>query len=186
MKFEALAIPGVWEIALAPRGDERGYFMRTYDEALFRDHGLPTRWVQENQSLSTESGIVRGLHFQRGDKAETKLVRALAGRVLDVVVDVRRGSPTFGRHLAVELSALAHNAICVPRGFAHGFCVLEAPAIVAYKVDNFYAPEAEGGLLWNDPALAIDWPFPDAKTSPKDAAWPRLADLVPVDLEQRT
>lgn len=184
MNFEPLSIPGVWEITLAPRGDDRGYFMRTYDESLFAERGLSTRWVQENQSLSGEVGIVRGLHFQRGAHAETKLVRVLAGRVLDVIVDVRRDSPTFGSHVAVELSTVRQNALYVPRGFAHGFCVLEAPAIVAYKVDNYYTPAAEGGLLWNDPALGIEWPFPDAVTSAKDAAWPGIKELVPVDLPE--
>ncbi len=180
MKFEPLSIPGTWEITLAPRGDERGYFMRTYDEALFADHGLSTRWVQENQSLSGEVGIVRGLHFQTGEHAETKLVRVLAGRVLDVIVDVRKGSPTFGKHVSVELSAIRQNALYVPRGFAHGFCVLEAPAIVAYKVDHPYTPAAEGGLLWKDPALGIEWPIRDAVTSAKDATWPGIHDLIPV------
>jgi dTDP-4-dehydrorhamnose 3,5-epimerase len=181
MKFEPLSIPDVWEITLAPRGDARGYFMRSYDEALFAEHGLARHWVQENQSLSTEVGTVRGLHFQRGEHAETKLVRALAGRILDVVVDVRAGSSTYGRHVAVELSAEKQNALYVPRGFAHGFCVLEAPVLVAYKVDNAYAPAAEGGLLWNDPALGIEWPVEQAITSDKDALWPGIAGLVPVD-----
>lgn len=184
MKFEALSIPGVWKITLVPRGDSRGYFMRTYDEVLFEEHGLARKWVQENQSLSTEVGTVRGLHFQRGAHAETKLVRALVGRLLDVIVDVRAGSPTFGQHLAVELSAEKQNALYVPRGFAHGFCVLEAPALMAYKVDNCYSPDAEGGLLWNDPALKIDWPVSDAITSEKDALWPGIADLVPVEVPE--
>lgn len=182
MKFLELAIPGTWEIKLAPRGDERGYFMRSYDESLFAEHGLVTRWVQENQSLSGETGIVRGLHFQRGEHAETKLIRVLSGKILDVIVDIRLDSPTYGRHVAVELSSEKQNCLYVPRGFAHGFCVIEAPAIVAYKVDNFYAPAAEGGLLWNDPALGIEWPVVNAVTSAKDASWPGLADLVPVEL----
>jgi len=182
MKFEPLSIPGVWEITLAPRGDARGYFMRAYDEALFAEHGLARHWVQENQSLSTEVGTVRGLHFQRGEHAETKLVRALVGRILDVIVDVRAGSATYGRHIAVELSAEKQNALYVPRGFAHGFCVLEAPVLVAYKVDNAYAPAAEGGLLWNDPALGIEWPVEQAITSDKDALWPGIAGLAPVEV----
>jgi dTDP-4-dehydrorhamnose 3,5-epimerase len=156
--------------------------MRAYDEALFAEHGLARRWVQENQSLSTDVGTVRGLHFQRGEHAETKLVRALVGRILDVIVDVRAGSPTYGQHVAVELCAGKQNALYVPRGFAHGYCVLEAPALVAYKVDNAYAPAAEGGLLWNDPALGIDWPVIQAVTSDKDALWPGIAELVPVEV----
>jgi dTDP-4-dehydrorhamnose 3,5-epimerase len=184
MKFEPLSIPGVWEVTLEPRGDERGYFMRTYDESLFADHGLARKWVQENQSLSSEARTVRGLHFQRGANAETKLVRALVGSILDVIVDVRAGSATFGQHVAVELSAEKQNALYVPRGFAHGFCVLEAPALIAYKVDNFYAPAAEGGLLWNDPALKISWPVNEAITSGKDASWPGIGDLVPVEVPE--
>lgn len=182
MTFTPLAIPGTWEITLSPRGDERGYFMRTYDVNLFREVGLVADWVQENQSLSTEVGIVRGLHFQRGASAETKLVRAVLGTVYDVIVDVRKGSPTYGKHVAVELSAEKHNCLYVPRGFAHGFCVVEAPALVAYKVDNFYDPKAEGGLLWNDPALGIAWPASGTRTSEKDASWPGLATLEPVEL----
>ena len=156
--------------------------MRAYDEALFAEHGLARHWVQENQSLSTEVGTVRGLHFQRGEHAETKLVRVLVGRILDVIVDVRAGSPTYGRHVAVELSGERQNALYVPRGFAHGFCVLEAPVLVAYKVDNAYAPAAEGGLLWNDPALGIKWPVVQAVTSDKDALWPGIAELAPVEV----
>lgn len=156
--------------------------MRAYDEALFAEHGLARHWVQENQSLSTEVGTVRGLHFQRGEHAETKLVRVLVGRILDVIVDVRVGSPTYGKHVAVELSGERQNALYVPRGFAHGFCVLEAPVLVAYKVDNAYAPAAEGGLLWNDPALGIKWPVAQAVTSDKDALWPGIAELAPVEV----
>jgi dTDP-4-dehydrorhamnose 3,5-epimerase len=183
MTITPLPLAGAFEITLAPRGDERGYFMRAYCEQTFREHGLVTHWVQDNQSLSTQVGIVRGLHFQRGTHAETKFVRCLAGRILDVIVDVRAGSPTFGQHHASELSAANQKALYVPRGFAHGFCVLEAPAIVHYKVDNFYAGHAEGGLRWNDPALGVEWPIVDASLiTAKDAAWPLLADLEPVTL----
>ena len=180
MIFTALSLPGAWEIQLQPRGDHRGYFMRTYCEKFFADRGLVTHWVQDNQSLSTQVGTVRGLHFQQGTGAETKLVRALLGKVLDVIVDVRAGSPTYGQHTTVELSAENQRCIYVPKGFAHGFCVLEAPAIVAYKVDNFYSPTQEAGLLWNDPSLKIKWPATHPIISEKDAMLPPLSGIQPV------
>lgn len=158
--------------------------MRTYDQEIFLRHGLQTQWVQENQSLSVLQGTVRGLHFQRGEAAETKLVRVLSGRVLDVAVDVRDGSSTFGRHVCAELSADNRTALYIPRGFAHGFCTLEPHSIVSYKVDNFYNPDLEGGLLWNDPALEIFWPLSSgpACISEKDKKWPLLENLDTVKL----
>ena len=162
------------------RDDVRGYFMRWYDEHAFGRAGLPTRWVQANESASTR-GVVRGLHFQRPPYAEAKLVRALAGEVYDVFVDLRRGSPTYGQWDAVTLSAEARNAVLVPRGFAHGFCCVSERAVVSYLVDNPYAPEAEGGLAWDDPALGIPWPVAGAaQLSAKDRAWPRLAAVEPL------
>jgi dTDP-4-dehydrorhamnose 3,5-epimerase len=182
MTIKPLHLDGAHVITLAPRGDERGYFMRCYDQNIFADHGLNTAWVQENQSMTVVPGTVRGLHFQYPPHAETKLVRVLAGRILDVIVDVRLGSPTFGEHYAVELSAENHKCLYVPRGFAHGFCALDAPSVMHYKVDNFYMAEAEGGLRWNDPALGIAWPVVTPLTSEKDARWPLLSDLKPVAL----
>jgi dTDP-4-dehydrorhamnose 3,5-epimerase len=176
-------LAGVHEITFLQRGDARGYFMRAYCEKEFRDHGLNTTWVQDNQSMSATAGTVRGLHFQYSPSSETKLVRCITGSILDVIVDIREGSATFGQHHATLLSAENQKALYVPRGFAHGFCVIESPAIVHYKVDNFYSPTAEGGLLWNDPALGISWPttYPPI-ISQRDTEWPTLAELKPVTL----
>jgi dTDP-4-dehydrorhamnose 3,5-epimerase len=179
MEITPAALDPVKIVRLSPRGDERGYFMRTYDSLIFESHGMQTNWVQENQSLSTLSGTLRGLHYQGGPSAETKLVRVLRGRILDVAVDIRCGSPTFGRHVAVELSAANQLALYVPRGFAHGFLTLEPDSLVAYKVDSYYSPADEGGLRWNDPGLAIHWPLPEGKPScisEKDENWPFLSE----------
>ena len=180
MRIEPRRLAGSFEIQLAPHSDERGAFMRWYDEDSFARAGIPTAWVQGNESFSRR-GVVRGLHFQRPPHAETKLVRAISGTVYDAFVDLRRGSPTYGEWDAVELSAGRHNAVLVPKGFAHGFCVLSEAAIVTYLVDSAYAPQAEGGLAWDDPALAIPWPLDGAPiVSEKDRRWPRLADLEPL------
>ena len=177
MKLLPLALAGAFELHYEPREDARGSFMRWYDEETFARAGLPTRWVQGTESASVR-GVVRGLHCQRAPHAEAKLVRAVAGEVYDVVVDLRRGSPTFGRWAAVTLSGERRNAVLVPRGFAHGFCCVSERAVVSYLVDNAYAPQAEGGLAWDDPALAIAWPLgAEAIVSEKDRAWPRLAAL---------
>ena len=137
----------------------------------------PVRFVQDNESKSRR-GVLRGLHFQKGAAAQSKLVRVVQGRVLDVAVDIRRGSPTFGKHVAVELTAENHRQLFVPRGFAHGFSVLSDEAVFQYKCDNFYAPQSEGAIAWNDPDLGIDWQLPaeEAILSPKDRAHPRLKD----------
>ena len=160
----------------------RGYFMRTYDCEIFAKLGLQTQWVQENQSMSVLQGTVRGLHFQRPPYAETKLVRALAGALFDVAVDLRQDSPTFGQHFAVELTAANHCCLYIPRGFAHGFCTLASNTIVAYKVDHAYSPHAEGGLFWNDPNLHIGWPIDNepSSISDKDRNWPTLDQLTPL------
>ena len=137
--------------------DERGYFFEAFSERKFAElTGIKTRFVQDNESRSAV-GVVRGLHFQLPPFAQSKLVRAVRGAILDVAVDIRRGSPTFGKHIAVELSEHNHRQLFIPRGFAHGFSVLEGDAIVEYKCDNYYAPEAEGAIRWDDPTLAIDW-----------------------------
>lgn len=184
MKITPLKIPGSFSIALDARGDARGYFMRTFDEAIFAAHGLPTHWVQMNESLSAIPGTIRGLHFQRPPHTEAKLVRATAGALLDVFVDLRDGSPTFGQWDAVELSAERHNAVLVPRGCAHGFCTLKPDSVVNYMVDNAYAPAAEEGVLWSDPDLAIRWPVKgDPVISDKDSRWPQLRFVNPIQLK---
>jgi dTDP-4-dehydrorhamnose 3,5-epimerase len=182
VKITKLRIAGSAEVELQARGDERGYFMRTYDEAIFAAHGLPAHWVQMNESLSGVVGTIRGLHFQRPPHTEAKLVRCTNGALLDVFLDLRQGSPTFGQWDSVELRADRRNAVLVPRGCAHGFCSLAPDSVVNYMVDNFYTPAAEEGVRWNDPALAIRWPLTGEPTiSAKDAAWPLFRDVKPVE-----
>jgi len=174
--IEPLRLPGTHLITYRPNEDARGHFVRTYDEETFRRHGLTTSWVQGNQSLSTQKGIIRGLHFQRPPHAETKLVRVAAGRVWDVFVDLRRDSATFGHWDAVELSASELRAVYIPPGFAHGFCTLSEETLVLYQVDSAYAPEAEGGIRWNDPDLGITWPVDNPVVSEKDSRLPLVAE----------
>ena len=178
MNFKPLKLAGSYEIQLEPHRDERGYFMRTFDRDIFRAHGLDAVWVQENQSMSLQRGTLRGLHFQRPPYAETKLVRALAGSVLDAFVDLRADSPTFGQWDAVELVAEQFNLVYIPKGFAHGFCSLTDNAIVAYHVDACYAPAAEGGIRWDDPALKILWPVAAPFVSKKDLALPTMNEFI--------
>jgi dTDP-4-dehydrorhamnose 3,5-epimerase len=177
MHIQPLRLPGTYEITLAPRKDDRGYFMRVYDETIFRDHGLQTTWVQENQSRSTRKHTVRGLHFQAPPHAETKLVRVTRGAIFDVFVDLRRQSDTYGQWDAVELTEEKHNMVYIPKGFAHGFCSLTEDVIVIYRVDAYYAPAAEGGLFWQDPNVGIQWPTTDVSLSEKDSKQPLLRDL---------
>lgn len=177
MNIIETAIEGV--VILEPRcfGDTRGYFMESYTQRTFDRLVRPAAFVQDNESRSRH-GVVRGLHFQLPPHAQSKLVRVIAGRVLDVAVDIRRGSPTFGQHVAVELTGENHRQLFIPRGFAHGFAVLSDEALFQYKCDAYYAPESEGAIAWNDPALAIDWGLaPDEIIlSEKDARHPLLAE----------
>ncbi len=177
MEIVKTDIPGV--VILEPRvfGDSRGYFMETWSERDFNSAVRPVRFVQDNESRS-HYGVLRGLHFQKGEHAQSKLVRVLRGTVLDVAVDIRRGSPTFGAHVAVELSGENKRQLFIPRGFAHGFAVLSEEAVFLYKCDRFYAPEAEGAIAWNDPTLGIDWRLDpaDISLSAKDTAHPLLAE----------
>lgn len=179
MEFEHLAIDGLVTIVPKRHGDERGWFSEVFREDLFRSHVGEDAFIQHNQSYSKPKGTVRGLHFQLHPKAQGKLVRCPRGRILDVAVDLRSGSPTFGRHVAVELSGENGHQLWIPPGFAHGFCTLEDDCEVAYMVTNLYSVEHDRGLRWNDPALAIDWPVreEDALLSPKDRAQPLLSDL---------
>jgi len=167
--IEDKRLAGVFEIQLAPRRDERGFFMRVYDEVIFKKAGLHRHWVQANHSRSEKKGVIRGLHFQLHPFAETKLIRCIRGSVYDVYIDLRKNSPQFGKWGSVELSEEKHNMVYIPRGFAHGFCTLTSESEVIYKVDNPYTPEAERGLLWNDPDLAIAWPIAQPILSEKDA-----------------
>ncbi len=160
-------------------GDSRGFFSEVYRADVFRDAGLPVDWVQDNHSLSAAAGTVRGLHFQTPPFAQDKLVRVVRGAVLDIAVDMRRSSPTFGRFVSRELSAENWLQLFVPKGFAHGFCTLTADVEVLYKVTEYYAPKHDGGVAWNDPDLAVAWPVDAASAilSEKDRKLPRLADL---------
>ena len=157
-------------------GDERGYFFESFNAAEFaRKVGVNTVFVQDNESKS-KYGVLRGLHFQKGEFAQSKLVRVVEGRVIDVAVDIRRGSPTFGKHVAVELSKENKRQLFIPRGFAHGFAVLSEEAVFQYKCDNLYAPDHEGAIAWNDPKIGIDWQIrpEDAILSEKDKKHPTL------------
>ena len=171
------SIPGV--VVIEPRvfGDARGYFMETWSQRDFNSLVRPVRFVQDNESRSSY-GVVRGLHFQKGKSSQSKLVRVIEGRVLDVSVDIRRGSPTFGKHVAVELTGDSHRQLFIPKGFAHGFAVLSDSALFQYKCDSFYDPSSEGSIAWDDPELGIDWHLPteDIILSEKDKAAPRFRD----------
>ena len=156
-------------------GDSRGYFMESFSERAFDNEVAPIRFVQDNRSYS-RYGVVRGLHYQREPYAQSKLVSCVVGRVLDVAVDIREGSPTFGKHVAVELSAENHRQLFIPKGFAHGFAVLSDEALFEYKCDEFYHPEAECGIAWDDPNIGIDWRLPkeDIILSKKDQGYKNL------------
>lgn len=175
------AIPGVVIIEPKVFGDARGYFMETWSQRDFDAQVRPIKFVQDNESKSSY-GVLRGLHFQKGKDSQSKLVRVLQGRVLDVAVDIRRGSPTFGKHVMVELTGENHRQFFFPRGFAHGFVVLSEEAVFQYKCDNLYAPQAEGAIAWDDPDLGIDWQVPADKVllSAKDQCHPRLKDATDI------
>jgi len=175
MKFYKTEIPGVFIIEPKKFGDSRGYFFESYNEKEFHDNGIKNKFIQDNQSFS-RYGTIRGLHFQTDTNAQAKLVRAVQGQVLDVTVDLRPKSPTFGKHVSVLLDDEANNMLFIPRGFAHGFSVQSETAVFAYKCDNFYNTFSEGGIIYNDPDLKIDWKIPADKIviSSKDSFWPTL------------
>jgi dTDP-4-dehydrorhamnose 3,5-epimerase len=159
--------------------DNRGFFSETYNAQILAELGIHENFVQDNHSLSMEKGTVRGLHFQHPPHAQAKLLRVSRGSILDVAVDIRRGSPTYGQHVALELSAENWQQLYVPAGFAHGFCTTAPDTELQYKVSDYYAPKHDAGILWNDPALGIAWPdFAGAQLSPKDILLPRFSDLV--------
>ena len=178
MQIEETALPGVKLITPKRFADQRGFFSETFSAHAFAEAGLDTVFVQDNHSLSREAGTVRGLHFQSPPYAQDKLVRVTKGAILDVAVDIRRGSATYGQHIATVLSEENWLQLLIPVGFAHGFCTLAPDTEVIYKVSNFYAPANDHGLRWDDPALGIEWPdFAGAVSSDKDKAQPLLADL---------
>ncbi len=169
MKFEETPIKGAYVIDLEKRGDDRGFFARVFCEREFAQHGLATRYVQVNNSLSPIKGTLRGMHYQLAPKAETKLVRCIRGAFYDVILDLRPGSPTFGRSFGAELSAENRRMMYVPKGFGHGFITLTDDAEAFYLVDEFYAPETERIVRWNDPRFNIVWPAKPVVLSDKDA-----------------
>ena len=181
MQIEDTAIPAVKIVTPKKFGDHRGFFSEVYNAKAWKEAGLSYEFVQDNHSYSAQVGVIRGLHFQLAPAGQDKLVRVAKGRILDVAVDLRRGSATYGRHVAVELSAANWKQLLVPIGFAHGFCTLEPDTEVLYKVTGLYSPAHDRGLAFDDPALGIDWGIDPAKAvlSDKDRKHPRLADLGP-------
>lgn len=177
MEYRETEIKGVYVIEPRVFNDARGYFFEAFKQEEFEAHIGPTNFIQDNESKSSR-GVLRGLHYQKGEWSQAKLVRVIKGRVLDVAVDIRKGSPTFGHHVAVELSDENKLQFFIPRGFAHGFLVLSDEAVFTYKVDNVYAPQAEAGIRWNDPDLGIEWPIDPSEvlTSEKDLKQPLLKD----------
>lgn len=179
MKVTRLAIPDVLLLEPVRHRDHRGFFSETFSKRALAEAGVEIDFVQDNHSLSGERGVVRGLHFQTEPAAQDKLVRVPRGAVFDVAVDLRHGSPTFGKWVGAVLSADNWHQLLIPKGFAHGFCTLEPDSELLYKVSDYYAPECDRGIAWNDPDIGIDWPVaPEAAVlSDKDAKQPRLADL---------
>jgi len=179
MKFERQAIPDVILVTPDRHGDARGFFTETFRANVYEAAGIAGPFVQDNHAFSAAAGVLRGLHFQAPPMAQAKLVRCARGAVLDVAVDIRKSSPTYGQHVSAELSDENGAQLYVPDGFAHGYLTLTPDCVVVYKMTEYYAPETEAGLAWDDPALGIDWPLPNGapSLSPKDAELPGLADF---------
>jgi dTDP-4-dehydrorhamnose 3,5-epimerase len=179
LDFHAFAIDGPFEIRPRKIADERGYFSEIFRHKPFSERAGDVEFVQDNQSLSIRTGTIRGLHFQTRPAAQGKLVRCLAGRLFDVVVDLRRNSSTYGKWISVELSPEENNQLWVPVGFAHGFCTLEPNSVISYRVTDYYSPDNDEGVAWDDPDIAVEWAAvadPDT-LSVKDRQQPKLADL---------
>ncbi|BFI98610.1 MULTISPECIES: dTDP-4-dehydrorhamnose 3,5-epimerase [Priestia] len=157
-------------------GDHRGFFTESYNKEMFQQNGIDMDFIQDNHSLSQQPGTLRGMHYQLNDRAQTKLVRVTRGAIYDVIVDIRKGSPTYGEWQGFILSADNKRQLLVPKGFAHGFCTIVENTEVQYKVDELYSPEHDRGIAWNDPALNIDWPFNNPVLSDKDTKHPTLAE----------
>ena len=177
MNVRPLKLNGTFEIQMIPKGDNRGYFMRSYDNKILAEYGLQTNWVQENQSLSTQIHTIRGLHFLRPPHTETKLLRCVRGKILNVFVDLRKDSETFGHWDSIELSEDNYKAVYIPKGFANGLLTLSDIVLVQYKVDSAYVAESDDGILWNDPNIGIDWKIKEPFLSERDKNLRLLADL---------
>jgi len=182
MQVERFFIEGLLALTPVKHSDPRGFFSEVYRREVLMAEGVEAEFVQENHVHSTKRGVLRGLHFQVPPRAQGKLVRCARGAILDVAVDIRSGSPTFGRHAAFELSEANWKQIWIPPGFAHGYLVLEAPCEVIYKVTQYWTPHSERGVAWDDPTIAIDWGIPrtELTIAEKDLTNPRLAELEPV------
>ncbi|PLT35755.1 dTDP-4-dehydrorhamnose 3,5-epimerase [Bacillus sp. V5-8f] len=176
MKKLETNLPGAYLLEPAVFGDHRGFFMESYNKEAFEKIGINIEFVQDNHSLSQTPGTLRGMHYQLESKAQTKLVRVTRGAIYDVIVDIRKGSPTYGQWQGFNLTADNKRQLLVPKGFAHGFCTLVENTEVQYKVDELYSPEHDRGIAWNDPALAIDWPESTPVLSAKDETHPVLAE----------
>lgn len=181
MNISKLAIDGLLLIEPTKIGDARGFFSETFRADRFEAEAGPLAFVQDNQSLSAARGTIRGLHYQKAPRAQGKLIRVVSGAILDVAVDIRAGSPTFGRHVAVELSAANWRQLWVPPGFLHGFCTLADDTEVIYKVTDYYSREHDAGVRWNDPDIGVEWPVSeaDATLSDKDRTAPLLREIEP-------
>lgn len=177
MLFTETPLAGAYVIEPRIFEDQRGVFTETYSRQVFETHGLCLDFVQDNHSFSRERGVIRGLHFQRPPFSQTKLVRVVKGSVYDVIVDLRRDSATYRQWYGLEISESDMRMLLVPKGFAHGFCTLTPDTVVLYKVDAFYAPQADSGIRWDDPDLAIPWPVETAILSDKDQRLPRLSEI---------
>lgn len=177
MKFAKTDLDGVYVVEPAVFHDHRGFFLESYSQRVFEEAGLHYNFVQDNHSSSTVKGTLRGIHFQRGDKAQAKLVRCTKGAVLDVAVDLRPDSPTYKKWVAEELSEENKRQLLIPRGFGHGFVTLTDEVEFLYKADNYYAPEADGGIRWNDPEIGVDWGIENPILSQKDMMAPLLKDV---------
>lgn len=178
MNFIPTKLEGVWIVEPKVFGDNRGFFMESWSKRAFEEAGLHYDFVQDNHSSSTVKGTLRGIHFQKGENAQAKLVRCVKGAVLDVAVDLRPSSPTYKQWVSVELSAENKRQLLIPRGFGHGFVTLTDDVEFLYKADNFYMPEADGGIRWNDPELAVEWGVENPILSQKDSSSPFLKDAI--------
>lgn len=176
MKSTPLSLKDAMLLEPVVHGDNRGFFMESYNQKTMQSLGITHDFIQDNHSLSAEVGVLRGLHYQLNPKAQKKLIRVLSGAIYDVIVDIRRSSPTFGQWVGVILSEYNKRQLLVPKGFAHGFCTLVPNTQVLYKVDEYYSPEHDRGILWNDPALGVDWPVTNPVLSDKDQRHPVLKD----------
>lgn len=177
MEFTPTKFKEAWLIKPKVFQDNRGFFLESYSKKVFEEHGITADFVQDNHSMSVNKGVLRGVHFQKPPCPQAKLVRVVRGSVYDVIVDLRKDSPTFGQWEGFNLSAENFSMLFVPRGFGHAFCTLEDNTEFMYKVDGFYAPECDSGIIWNDPTLNIDWPIKDPILSDKDKALQKFSDL---------